>query len=192
MAKKATATEIDPNERLDQLAKEIEASEAEMIEIEARIWNTETPTADLIRKHQATRAGIVDLYRAAGRLANDLVASTQGVVDRLEAKVAEAEAAYAEAIEKAKQILIDAGAGPDTIRTANSQRLIDHNRENALNKFAKQAERHVSVTPASEALDAAREEYYAAANENNLHKQNRETIRQRIGVEWAASIGGRR
>ncbi len=190
MAKKSsTPTEIDPRERLEQLATEIENAEQEATEIYADLWNSEKPTEQLVRKYQATRAAIVDLYRAAGRLANDLVASTQGTIDGLEAKFADAAAAHAEAIEKAKAIMIEAGCGPETIRLPGGERLIDHNPLNAEARFAKSAALHVSVQPARERLEAVRDELDAAQSEQSHHRQNREAIRQRIGQEWNAAIG---
>ncbi len=192
MAKKSstsTPTEIDPRERLEQLATEITNAENELGEIYARLWNTETPTADLVRKYQATREGTTDLYRCAGRLANDLVAIGQASIDQLEAKFADAAAAHAEAIEKAKAIMIEAGCGPETILLPGGERLIDHNPLNAQNKFAKLAERHVSVQPARERLEAVRGELDSAQSEQSHHRQNREAIRQRIGQEWSAAIG---
>ena len=197
MAKKATATEIDPNERLDQLATEIEASESELIEIEATIWNSETPTADLIRKHQAIRAGIVDLYRAAGRLSNDLVASTQAEIDRLEAALVAAEADREDAIVRAETIITDAGMGISSYRIANGEKYVGSSFQRdsptwGAVQLRRAATDHPTVVPFHEGVEVARNSLYAAKAEQNRHTQNRETIRQRIGVEWAASIGGRR
>ncbi len=188
----ARLTEESARERMDLFAVEIQNAQAELAAIESQLLTTDIPAADLHRRHQATRQAVLDLYRSAARTCQTRIDDTQGQLDKLLPKLATAEQSVEEAIEHAKQILTEAGAGIETIICPNGQpRLIDYNPIGAEGVFHRRAAAHVSTEPAREALFDIQDQVNGIQVCQSLWHQDLASIKARISADWAALTSGK-